>query len=134
MLQAMNTGHDGSMTTVHSNSPRDALRRVETMVLMAGMDLPLKAVREQVASSIELVIHLERLKDGTRRVVQVSEVQGMESDTIVMQDIFVFHQTGIKNGVVQGSLKPTGLRPKFLEKLIANSIEVSDNVFEIPMI
>jgi len=134
MLQAMNTGHDGSMTTVHSNSPRDALRRVETMVLMAGMDLPLKAVREQVASSIELVIHLERLKDGTRRVVQVSEVQGMESDTIVMQDIFVFHQTGIKNGVVQGSLKPTGLRPKFLEKLVANSIEISDNMFEISMI
>ena len=132
MLQAMNTGHDGSMTTVHANSPRDALRRVETMVLMAGMDLPLKAIREQVASSIELVIHMERLKDGTRRVVQVSEVQGMESDTIVMQDIFVFHQTGIKNGVVQGSLKPTGLRPRFLEKLVANSIEFSDNIFEVP--
>jgi len=132
MLQAMNTGHDGSMTTVHANSPRDALRRVETMVLMAGMDLPLKAIREQVASSIELVIHMERLKDGTRRVVQVSEVQGMESDTIVMQDIFVFHQTGIKNGVVQGSLKPTGLRPRFLEKLVANSIEFADNIFEVP--
>ena len=134
MLQAMNTGHDGSMTTVHANSPRDALRRVETMVLMAGMDLPLKAIREQVASSIELVIHMERLKDGTRRVVQVSEVQGMESDTIVMQDIFVFHQTGIKNGVVQGSLKPTGLRPRFLEKLVANSIEFADNIFEVPRV
>jgi len=108
------------------------MRRVETMVLMAGMDLPLKAIREQVASSIELVIHMERLKDGTRRVVQVSEVQGMESDTIVMQDIFVFHQTGIKNGVVQGSLKPTGLRPRFLEKLVANSIEFADNIFEVP--
>jgi pilus assembly protein CpaF len=131
MLQAMNTGHDGSMTTVHANSPRDTLRRVETMVLMAGMELPLKAIREQVASSIELVVHLERLKDGTRRVVQVAEVQGMESDTIVMQDIFVFHQTGIRNGVVQGNLKPTGLRPKFLEKLVENSIEIADNTFEV---
>ncbi len=131
MLQAMNTGHDGSMTTVHSNGPRDALRRVETMVMMAGMDLPLKAIREQVASSIELIVHMERLKDGTRKVVQVSEVQGMESDTIVMQDLFMFHQTGIKNGVVQGSLKPTGLRPRFLSKLVANSIELADNVFEL---
>jgi pilus assembly protein CpaF len=134
MLQAMNTGHDGSMTTVHANSPRDALRRVETMVLMAGMELPLKAIREQVASSIELIIHMERMKDGTRRVTQVSEVQGMESDTIVMQDIFVFHQTGIRNGVVLGSLKPTGLRPRFLEKLVANSIEIADNTFEVPVI
>jgi pilus assembly protein CpaF len=134
MLQAMNTGHDGSMTTVHANSPRDALRRVETMVLMAGMEIPLKAIREQVASSIELVIHMERMKDGTRRVTQVSEVQGMESDTIVMQDIFVFHQTGIRNGVVLGSLKPTGLRPRFLEKLVANSIEIADNTFEVPVI
>ncbi len=131
MLQAMNTGHDGSMTTVHANSPRDALRRVETMVLMAGMDLPLKAIREQVASSIELIIHMERLKDGTRRVTQVSEVQGMESDTIVMQDIFLFQQTGIRNGVVQGSLKPTGLRPKFLEKLVANSIDLAENTFDV---
>jgi pilus assembly protein CpaF len=114
MLQAMNTGHDGSMTTVHSNGPRDALRRVETMVMMAGMDLPLKAIREQVASAIELIVHMDRMKDGSRRVVQVSEVQGMESDTIVMQDLFIFHQTGIKNGVVQGSLKATGLRPRFL--------------------
>ncbi|MBP9040469.1 MAG: CpaF family protein [Anaerolineaceae bacterium] len=131
MLQAMNTGHDGSMTTVHSNGPRDALRRVETMVMMAGMDLPLKAIREQVASAIELIIHMERLKDGSRRVVQVSEVQGMEGDTIVMQDLFVFHQTGIKNGVVQGSLKPTGLRPRFLSKLVANSIELPENVFDL---
>jgi len=131
MLQAMNTGHDGSMTTVHSNGPRDALRRVETMVMMAGMDLPLKAIREQVASAIELIVHMERMKDGSRRVVQVSEVQGMESDTIVMQDLFVFHQTGIKNGIVQGSLKPTGLRPRFLTKLVANSIELPENVFDL---
>ena len=129
MLQAMNTGHDGSMTTVHSNSPRDTLRRIETMVLMAGMELPLKAIREQVASSIELIVHLERLKDGTRKIVQVSEVQGMEGDTIVMQDIFVFNQTGMKNGVVQGELKATGLRPRFLHKLIANGVEISESVF-----
>lgn len=130
MLQAMNTGHDGSMTTIHSNSPRDALRRIETMVMMAGMDLPLKAIREQVASSIELVVHEERMKDGTRKIVQVSEVQGMESDTIVMQDIFVYQHLGIKNGIVQGVLKPTGLRPRFLHKLIANGIEIPESVFE----
>ena len=130
MLQAMNTGHDGSMTTIHSNSPRDALRRIETMVLMAGMDLPLKAIREQLASSIELVIHMARLKDGSRKVVQVSEVQGMESDTIVMQDVFVYKQTGILNGVVQGNLMPTGLRPRFLNKLIANNIDIPKSIFE----
>ena len=130
MLQAMNTGHDGSMTTIHSNGPRDALRRIETMVLMAGMELPLKAIREQVASSIELVIHQERQKDGTRKIVKVSEVQGMEGDTIVMQDLFVFQFAGIQNGIVKGVLKPTGLRPQFLEKLIANGIEIPDSVFE----
>ena len=130
MLQAMNTGHDGSMTTVHSNSPRDALRRIETMVLMAGMELPLKAIREQVASSIELIVHMERMKDGTRKIVQVSEVQGMESDTIVMQDLFVFTHLGVKNGIMQGNLKPTGLRPRFLHKLLANNIEIPDSVFE----
>jgi pilus assembly protein CpaF len=130
MLQAMNTGHDGSMTTIHSNNPRDGLRRIETMVLMAGTELPLKAIREQIASSIELVVHLGRLKDGTRRVTQVTEVQGMESDTIVMQDIFVFHQTGIQNGIVQGALKPTGLRPRFIRKLIENSIEIEDGIFD----
>lgn len=129
MLQAMNTGHDGSMTTIHSNGPRDALRRIETMVLMAGMELPLKAIREQIASSIELVVHLERMKDGTRKVVQVSEVQGMEGDTVVMQDLFIFDQQGIKNGVVIGSLKSTGLRPKFMAKLHANSIELPESVF-----
>jgi pilus assembly protein CpaF len=131
MLQAMNTGHDGSMTTIHSNGPRDALRRIETMVLMAGMDLPLKAIREQVASSIQLVVHVDRLRDGSRKVVQVSEVQGMEGDTIVMQDLFVFQQLGIKNNVVLGSLKSTGLRPKFMSKLAENSIELPESVFEV---
>lgn len=130
MLQAMNTGHDGSMTTVHSNSPRDTLRRIETMVLMAGMELPLKAIREQVASAIELVIHLERFTDGTRKIVQVSETQGMEGDTVVMQDIFVFDKIGIKNGVVQGELKATGLRPRFLRKMIANGVVIPENVFD----
>ena len=130
MLQAMNTGHDGSMTTVHANSPRDVLRRIEVMVMMAGMELPLKAIREQVASSIELVIHHERLKDGTRKVTKVSEVQGMEGDTIVMQDLFVYQFAGIQNGIVKGVLKPTGLRPQFLEKLIANGIEIPESVFE----
>jgi pilus assembly protein CpaF len=130
MLQAMNTGHDGSMTTIHSNGPRDALRRIETMVMMSGMELPLKAIREQISSSIELVVHIERLRDGTRKVVQVSEVQGMEGDTIVMQDLFLFQQTGIKNNLVVGSMKSTGLRPKFIPKIIENSIELPASTFE----
>ena len=129
MLQAMNTGHDGSMTTIHSNGPRDALRRIETMVLMAGYDLPLKAIREQVASSIDMVVHLARMKDGTRKVTQVTEVQGMEGDTFIMQDLFVFTQTGIRGGVVQGSLKSTGLRPRFAEKFVMNNVALPDSVF-----
>ena len=132
MLQAMNTGHDGSLTTVHSNSPRDTLRRIETMVLMAGMDLPLRAIREQIASAIDLVVHLERLRDGTRRVTQVSEVQGMESDNVIMQDIFMFEQTGMQNGRVLGALKPTGLRPKFADKFALNNIELPAEVFATP--
>jgi len=129
MLQAMNTGHDGSMTTVHSNSPRDALRRIEVMVLMAGMDLPLKAIREQVASSIELIIHLERMKDGSRKVVQVTEVQGLEGDTIILQDIFMYNYTSTKDGRVIGGLKSTGLRPKFMAKLRAYGIDLPESVF-----
>lgn len=131
MLQAMNTGHDGSMTTIHSNSPRDTLRRIETMVLMAGLELPLRAIREQVSSAIELIIHMERLRDGTRRVVHVSEVQGMEGDTILMQDLFLFDQTGIQNGRVIGSLKSTGLRPSFAEKFAINNIELPSEIFNI---
>lgn len=130
MLQAMNTGHDGSLTTIHSNSPRDTLRRIETMVLMAGMELPLKAIREQVASAIDLVVHMERMRDGTRKVTQVSEVQGMEGDSIVMQDLFVFEQTGIQNGRVIGKLKSTGLRPKFSDKFAVNGIELPANIFD----
>ncbi len=133
MLQAMNTGHDGSMTTIHSNGPRDAMRRIEVMVLMAGMDLPLKAVREQIASSIELIVHLERMKDGSRRVVQVSEVQGLEGDTIVMQDIFLYEQSHIQDGRVVGSLRSTGLRPKFTSKFRAFGVDLPEIVYDTTM-
>ncbi len=129
MLQAMNTGHDGSLTTIHSNSPRDTLRRIETMVLMAGLELPLKAIREQLASAIDLVVHMGRLRDGTRKVVKVTEVQGMEGESIVMQDLFAFEQTGIKNGRVLGSLQSTGLRPKFADKFEINNIELPADIF-----
>ncbi len=129
MLQAMNTGHDGSMTTIHSNSPRDTLRRIETMVLMAGLELPLRAIREQVSSAIDLIIHMDRMRDGTRKVVHVAEVQGMEGDTILMQDLFLFDQTGIQNGRVIGTLKSTGLRPSFAEKFAVNNIELPPEIF-----
>jgi pilus assembly protein CpaF len=129
MLQAMNTGHDGSLTTIHSNSPRDTLRRIETMVLMAGLELPLKAVREQLASAIDLIVHMGRLRDGTRKVVKVSEVQGMEGESVVMQDLFTYEQTGIQNGRVIGSLKSTGLRPKFADKFEINNIELPPDIF-----
>ena len=130
MLQAMNTGHSGSMTTIHSNSPRDSLRRIETMVLMAGVDLPLRAIREQIASSIELVVHLDRMRDGTRKVVKVSEVQGMEGETIVLQDIFEFDQTGFSNGRVIGKLRGTGLRPSFDERFTVNNIILPENLYD----
>lgn len=129
MLQAMNTGHDGSLTTVHSNSPRDTLRRIETMVLMAGLELPMRAIREQVVSAIELVVHMERLRDGTRKVVQVSEVQGMEGDSFVMQDLFIFEQESIQNGRVVGQIKATGYPPKFLHKFEVNNIQIPTGVF-----
>jgi pilus assembly protein CpaF len=131
MLQAMNTGHDGSLTTIHSNSPRDTLARLETMTLMAGMDLPLKAIREQVASAINLIIHQERMQDGSRKVVNIAEVQGMEGDVIVMSDIFVFEQTGIEAGRVIGRLRPTGLRPKFIERIEAANIQLPPNIFGV---
>jgi pilus assembly protein CpaF len=129
MLQAMNTGHDGSLTTVHSNSPRDTLRRIETMVLMAGMDLPHRAIREQIASAIELVVHLERMRDGTRKVVHVAEVQGMEGESVVMQDLFMFHQTGLRSGRVLGELRPTGLRPKFADTFAASGVALPEGIF-----
>jgi len=131
MLQAMNTGHDGSMTTAHSNSPRDTLARIETMTLMAGMELPVRAIREQVASAIDLVVHQERLRDGTRKVVNITEVSGMEGDVITMTDIFLFDQTGYENGKVVGRLRPTGLRPKFMEKIEASGIHLPASIFGI---
>jgi pilus assembly protein CpaF len=131
MLQAMNTGHDGSLTTIHSNSPRDTLARLETMTLMAGMDLPLKAIREQVASAINLIIHQERMKDGSRKIVNIAEVQGMEGDVIVMSDIFVFEQTGVEAGKVIGRLRPTGLRPKFIERIESANIQLPPNIFGV---
>lgn len=131
MLQAMNTGHDGSICTVHSNSPRDALSRIETMVTMAGAELPLRAIREQVASAMDLVVHQARFRDGSRHITSVSEVVGMEGDVITMQDLFVFDfQAGYDEaGHPLGKLKSTGLRPKFLDKLAAAGITVDTSVF-----
>jgi pilus assembly protein CpaF len=131
MLQAMNTGHDGSMTTLHSNSPRDTLSRLETMTLMAGLDMPVRAIREQISSAIELVVHQERMRDGTRKVVNVTEVSGMEGDVITMTDIFVFEQVGFENNKVIGRMRPTGLRPKFMEKIEAAGIHLPPSVFGI---
>jgi pilus assembly protein CpaF len=131
MLQAMNTGHDGSMTTLHSNGPRDTLARLETMTLMAGMDLPSRAIREQVASAIDLVVHQERMRDGTRKIVNITEISGMEGEVITMTDIFVFEQTGIENGQIVGRLRPTGLRPKFMDKIEAAGINLPPSIFGI---
>ncbi len=131
MLQAMNTGHDGSISTVHANSPRDALSRVETMVMMAGMDLPSKAIREQISSAIDLIIQQTRLKDGTRRLVAISEVVGMEGDVITLQDVFRFDWSAgyDDNGRALGHLQSTGLRPRFLDKLTDHGVHVDPMVF-----
>ncbi len=131
MLQAMNTGHDGSMTTLHSNSPRDTLSRLETMTLMAGMELPVRAIREQVSAAINLVVHQERMRDGSRRVTNITEVSGMEGDVITTMDIFVFEQTGFENGKVLGRLRPSGLRPKFMDKLEAAGIHLPPSIFGV---
>lgn len=130
MLQAMNTGHDGSLTTGHANSPRDMLARLETMVLMAGMDLPVRAIREQIASAVDLIVQQNRLKDGSRRITHITEVLGLEGDTIVLQDIFVYEQQGIDDhGKLVGQFRPTGIRPKFLHKLEASGIMLPDDIF-----
>jgi pilus assembly protein CpaF len=131
MLQAMNTGHDGSLTTAHANSTRDLLARLETMVLMAGMDLPHRAIREQISSAIDLIVHTDRLRDGTRKVISISEVQGMEGDVITMSEIFRFEQTSIENGKVIGRLRPTGLRPKFMHRVQAAGIMLPPSIFGI---
>ena len=131
MLQAMNTGHDGSMTTAHANTPRDALSRIETMCLMAGMDLPVRAIREQVASAIDVICQQERMRDGTRKVVTVTEVSGMEGDVITMTDIFSFEQTGVEAGKIIGRLRPTGLRPKFMDQIEAAGINLPPSIFGV---
>ena len=131
MLQAMNTGHDGSMTTAHSNSPRDTLARIETMTLMAGMDLPVRAIREQIASAVNLVVHQSRMRDGTRKVTHITNVNGMEGDVITMTDIFVFEQAGFENGKVIGRLRPTGLRPKFMDEIEQAGIHLPPSIFGI---
>lgn len=130
MLQAMNTGHDGSMTTVHANSPRDVLSRLETMTLMAGFDLPIKVIRQQIAAAIDLIVHQERLRDGSRKIVSITEVQGMEGDIIVTQDIFKFVEEGMdSNGRVMGEMLPTGIRPKFTPRLIVAGFDLPPEVF-----
>jgi pilus assembly protein CpaF len=131
MLQAMNTGHDGLICTVHANSPRDVLARVETMVLMAGVDLPVRAIREQVSSAIDLVVQQTRFKDGTRHITHVTEVVGMEGDVITLQDLFMFdHGAGFdENGRSLGTLKSTGLRPKFIDKLAASGVRIDPSIF-----
>lgn len=131
MLQAMNTGHEGSMTTAHGNSTRDILSRLETMVLMAGTDLPHRAIREQISSAINLIIHQDRMRDGTRKITSISELQGMEGDVITTSEIFRFEQTGIENGKVIGRMRPTGLRPKFMWKIQDAGIMLPPSIFGI---
>jgi pilus assembly protein CpaF len=131
MLQAMNTGHEGSLSTVHANSPRDTLSRLETMVLMAGVDLPARAIREQIAAAVDLIVHLSRMRDGSRRIVQISEVVGMEGDTITIQDVFRFDYSAGRDedGRFLGDIKPTGIRPQFTDRLAEYGIEVPASVF-----
>lgn len=130
MLQAMNTGHEGSMTTAHANSPRELMSRMETMVLMAGFDLPVKAIREQISSAIDLVVHQSRLRDGSRKVVNISEIVGMEGDTILLQDIFIFKESGVDlTGKLRGEFLSTGIRPRLLDKVTASGILVKDDWF-----
>ncbi len=130
MLQAMNTGHDGSLTTLHANSPRDALSRLETMVLMAGVELPLKVIRQQVSSAVDLIVQQSRLKDGSRKITAITEVAGMEGEIIVLTDIFKFEQTGVaEGGKILGDVKPTGIRPQFSPRLEAAGFKLSSDIF-----
>jgi pilus assembly protein CpaF len=133
MLQAMNTGHDGSVSTIHSNSPRDSLARLETITMMAGMDLSSRSIREQISSAIQLIVHQQRLKDGTRRFTHVTEVVGMEGEVITLQDLFIFDfSAGVdEEGRFRGRLKSTGLRPKFLDKLVERGVHVDNEVFAL---
>jgi pilus assembly protein CpaF len=131
LVQAMNTGHDGSMGTAHSNSPRDTIARLETMCLMAGMDLPIRAIREQIASAVHLIVHQDRMRDGTRKITRVSEVQGMEGDVVTMSDIFIFEQTGMDGDRIVGRIRPTGLRPKNMDRILDAGIQLPPQVFGI---
>ena len=132
MLQAMNTGHDGSMTTLHANSPRDALARLETLVLMAGVDLPVKAIRQQVAGAINLFVQLSRLRDGSRKVSQITEVVGMELEVITMQDVFLLEQKGATpDGKVIAEFKPTGLRPQILDRMFNQGIPLPKEIIAL---
>jgi pilus assembly protein CpaF len=131
LLQAMNTGHDGSLSTVHANSSRDALARIETMVLMAGLDLPARAIKEQIASAVHLVVQLVRFSDGTRKIVKLSEITGMEDNTIVMHDVVVYQQKGIdKEGKVVGEFRATGVRPWFAQRFKLHGILLPPELFE----
>ncbi len=132
MLQAMTTGHDGSLSTGHANSPKDMLRRLETMVLMTGYQLPLRAIREQIASAVDLIVHTARLKDGTRKIVNITEIFGIEDDEILTQDIFAFVQTGIVDGKIEGRLEPTGIRPTFMSQFQKSGVELPPGEFGIP--
>ncbi len=131
MLQAMNTGHEGSMTTIHANNPREALGRVENMILMAGMDLPHRAIREQIAAALDLIVQLSRMRDGSRKVTFITEVQGMEGDIVTMADIFKFESTGFEDGKVLGEMRSTGLRPMFMSKLEVAGIHLPPSIFGI---
>jgi enamine deaminase RidA (YjgF/YER057c/UK114 family) len=132
MLQAMTTGHDGSLSTGHANSPNDMLRRLETMVLMTGYQLPLRAIREQIASAVDLIVHTSRLQDGTRKIVNITEVFGIEDDEILTQDIFAFDQTGVSEGKIQGELRPTGIRPTFMGQFQKAGVTLPPGEFGIP--
>jgi pilus assembly protein CpaF len=129
MLQAMNTGHDGSLTTAHANSTRDCISRLETMCLMAGMDLPMRAIREQIAAAVDLIVQQQRMRDGSRKIISISEVQGMEGDVVVLSEIFSFEQQGMEGGKVIGRLKPTGIRPKFIDRIEESGIHLPPNIF-----
>lgn len=133
MLQAMNTGHDGSLTTIHANSPRDALSRLETMVAMSNLNLPENAIRRQIASAIDVVVQVSRMSDGTRKIVSIAEITGMEGEVVTMQDVFVFRKRGIREtGEVLGDFMPTGIRPKFSERLLVTGIQLPMSMFEVP--
>ena len=130
MLQAMNTGHDGSMTTLHANSPRDAIARLETIALMGGVEIPILAVRNQIANAIDLIVHMDRLTDGTRKIVNITEIPGQEGDLVTLVDIFRFEQSGIgPNGEIQGTLRPTGLRPNFMPRLEMAGFKLRPEIF-----